>query len=119
MEGTRKLFDMTLDELEELLVFAGVDMSLVETIEEMEGEDEGKSIHPKYFIEKCPRDGDIDRDHFVVNVWERGSDADCYPWYVHMGEVVMPYGLTARTLGVVKWFLDRGFDVWGELKDGA
>ena len=33
--------------------------------------------------------------------------------WVAMGEVVGPYSITMNTVAVVKWFLDKGFDVWG------
>ncbi len=121
-QGNRRLKDITLDELTELLAWAEINVEDVTTVEEAERE-RGRyiaSLHPRYCFEY--REGSPDGafpERIWFSFWSCVSRDDEIPEYdvvdgcIEIGGV---WGYGYYRIGsptrIVKWFLDHGFKVW-------
>lgn len=121
---------LTPAEIEELLQICAEEANLplgqVETVDDEDPDDDGHgevvSYHPHYRVKLFAALPNEQKEHLEFKVWEKASyehdEWDCIPWEIHLGEIVMPMGLSVAPVKVVKWFLDHGFQLWGDQPPG-
>ena len=115
----RTLSSITRKEVLELLELCGIKE------DKCKGElkDNGKkSMFRGFDAEFIPASSEefYNRDRIVIPYWEKCSveydEWDMYSNTIYIGEVIGVMGHNYNTLAVVKWFIDHGFDVWGEIE---
>jgi hypothetical protein len=103
--GKRKLEDMTEEEFEELLEVAGLDCKYVESNDNQNP----NSMFKKYDV-KC------ENNTIYTQYWHQNiDDWDENELEIEAGTVWM-YGNYFNPVEVMKWFIEHGFNVFGEGK---
>ena len=120
-QGDRRLKDITVDELMELLAWAEIKLEDLTTLEEEQRERRKPiaSLHPHYYLEYMEGEPKAGRPECIWFRYWWCDPADDEPeWtqvdgYIEVGDVRIHDGYTiASASESVKWFLDHGFKVW-------
>lgn len=120
-QGSRRLKDITPEELSELLAWTEIDPEDVITVEEMQQERDKPvaSLHPHYCFEYVEGEPAVARpDIIFFSYWSCDNADDYAEWSevdgcIQIGDVRTYGGCSIASPGeLVKWFLNHGFKVW-------